>query len=97
MTYQTEFPEMADDTACATLAGRADAWEDTSWANDQCPSFTCDVFVVWCQPEKAEDREFPDMKRFGITDEGRSVLETDDFADVLAFTDDGKRDFEVQA
>lgn len=93
MTYATEFPEMANDTACATMAARSDDWADTSWGCDQCPSFTCDVFVVWCQPANPEDREFPDMKRFGITDEGESVLETDDFADVLAFIDDGKRDF----
>lgn len=93
MTYADEFPDMANDTACATMASRADAWEDTSWGCDMMPSFTCDVFVVWIDREDASQREFPEMKRFGITDEGRSVLVTDDFADVLAFIDDGKRDF----
>lgn len=93
MTYATEFPDMANDTACATMASRADAWEDTSWGCDQSPSFTCDVFVVWCQPERPEDREFPEMKRFAMVCEGESMLETDDFADILAFIDDGKRFF----
>ena len=91
MSYSDDFPNFANDTACATFAGRPDAWEDTSWYNDVCPSFTCDVFVVWCDHENAAERERPEAPRFCITDEGHTVLETEDFGDVLAFIDDGNR------
>lgn len=97
MTYQTEFPDFANDTACAALAGRSDAWEDTSWGAEACPSFTCDVFVVWCDNPVAAEREFPEMARFCITCEGEEMLQSDDWADVLAFIDDGRRDFAAYA
>lgn len=93
MAYATEFPNMGEDTACAAMAADSASWEDTSWGNDQCPSFTCDVFVLWCDHESPAQREFPHNPRFMLTDEGRVVLETDDFADVMAFQNDGKRDF----
>lgn len=92
MTYATEFPDMANDTACAVMAGRADAWEDTSWHNDVCPSFTCDVFRLWVDHEDTAQREVgPDGPRFVMMDEDRTVLETNDWGDVLAYMDEGNR------
>ena len=93
MTYATEFPNMGDDTACAAMAARSEGWEDTSWHNDVCPSFTCDVFVLWCDHEQVAQREYPNAPRFVMTCEDHTYLETEDFSDVLAFMDDGKRDF----
>lgn len=91
-TYATEFPAWADDAECAHMAAR-EGWEDSSWHNDTCPSFTCDVFVLFIDHADRASREFPEAPRFSLTDEGRTVLETDSWADVLAFMDDGKRDF----
>jgi hypothetical protein len=92
MTYATEFrdPDVYKEFAEQLLER---GFEDTSWGNDMMPSFTCDVFVVWVDHAHPEEREFPEMKRFAIHDEGETVLETDAWADVLAFIDDGKRVF----
>jgi len=94
MTYRTEFPDFDDDGAAKIDSLIATgAWEDTSWGVEDCPQITCDVFVLFVDYADVERREWPDMKRFIIQDEGCAVLETDDWADVLAFIDDGKRDF----
>lgn len=92
MTYRTEFPDFTDHEHAAKAMELAFS-DDTSWANDQCPSFTCDVFVLWIDFPERERREFRCNPRFMLTDEGNEVLSTDDWADVVAFVNDGKRDF----
>ena len=89
MSYQTEFPGFEDAPAADWLA--AHGFEDTSWHNDACPSFTCDVFVLWVDFKDPDERERPEQPRYAITDEDREVLATDDWADVRAFVEDGRR------
>lgn len=93
MTYAVEFPAFAADVHCAQMAARADAWEDTSWRNDACPSFTCDVFVLYIDAENRWDREFPQCARFVMKCEDEVYLETENWSDVLAFMDEGERFF----
>lgn len=93
MSYLTEFPEFATDVACAEMAKRSEAWEDTSWHNDVAPSFTCDVFVLWIHHENIMEREYTGGPRYAMHCEDECMLETDTWADVLAFMDEGKRDF----
>lgn len=92
MTYRTEFPDF-DFEVPAMIAANPDAWEDTSWQNDSCPSFTCDVFVLWIDYTDPAKREFPLAPQFSMHCEGESMLETDSWEDVRAFIEDGKRDF----
>lgn len=89
MGWREEFP----DYPAADMPEILDGFEDSSWANDVCPSFTCDVFVLWIDYAERAKREFPDWARFTMTCEGATYLETDDWADVLAFVNDGRRDF----
>lgn len=92
MGYREHFPDFTDHEHAAKAMELAFS-DDTSWGNDQCPSFTCDVFVLWIDYPERERREFRCNPRFMITDEGNEVLSTDDWADVVAFVNDGKRDF----
>jgi|HubBroStandDraft_5_1064220.scaffolds.fasta_scaffold54935_3 hypothetical protein len=89
MTYQTEFPGFEDAPDADWL--QAHGFEDISWRNDTCPSFMCDVFVLWVDFKDPAMREHPETPRYAITDEGREVLATDDWAAVRAFVEDGVR------
>lgn len=89
--YRRAFPDF--DYEIPALVADAEGWEDTSWHNDACPSFTCDVFVLWCDYADPTRREVQGGKRFTMLDEGRAVLETDAWDDVRAFIEDGRRDF----
>lgn len=70
--YQTEFPDFDLDVAIPA------AWNDSSWHNDACPSwyagFTKDghVVKVWVDYADPNDREFPEIDRFGV------VIQTED-------------------
>ena len=66
---------------------------DTSWRNDACPSFDCDVFVLWIDYSDPLLRELPGGPQFVMHDEGVTVLQTDSWDDVRAFVEDGKRHF----
>jgi hypothetical protein len=92
--YRAEFPDLdADGAAKIDALLATGGWEDTSWHNEPCPRLLCDVFELFIDYADASVREFPEAARFSMHDEGRVVLETDDWADVLAFINDGKRDF----
>ena len=96
---RAEFPDY--DTA--TLPPIPDDWEESSWHNDACPSFTASadrlhVFVDYADPAAREFRDGPRFNvrgnMFGIdggdddfTDE---LLNTDDWAEVLRFVADWK-------
>lgn len=85
-----EFP----DYPVASLPDVPADWAETSWHNDVSPSFEapngCRIFIAY--PDKA-DREFPEMPRFCVlapdTEEGsgETVIESDDWAAVLAAVD----------
>ena len=89
MAYSDEFPDF-DPT---TLPAIPPTWTDTSWHNDACPSFFTETgFTVFVDYQKAASREHPETKRFTVlaTPDGQrgnaeSVLDTDDWNEVLAF------------
>jgi hypothetical protein len=89
-TFQTEFPDypVADMPA---LPEHGD-FVDTSWHNDACPSITSDALGlhIWIDFADKSVREFEDGPRFIVARRddgiviGRTVLETDDWDEVLA-------------
>lgn len=71
-----------------------DQFEDSSWHNDTCPKLTRELFsdggrqtqiVVWCDYVDPEKREGGGRHRFDVRFNEKSVLETDDVAELHAF------------
>lgn len=84
MTFATEFP----DFPAADMPALPASFVDCSWKNDTCPSIMSDDLglLIFIDYADASLREFPDSKRFIITNEdGACFLDTDDWAAVLAF------------
>lgn len=91
MKFHTEFP----DYPATEMPGVPEGYGfvETSWHNDMCPSFTSDEIgmTLWIDYPHADDREFPDSKRFVIQSQDHGVetgefsLNTDDWNEVLAF------------
>mgnify|MGYP003134584984 CR=1 FL=1 len=91
-------------TQCVADLKKPDGWENTSYGNDVCPSWSVNGWQIFIDHPKPEHRELgADVKRFSITvqseyGEGEPpVLETDDWENVLAFVavakrEDSKRD-----
>jgi hypothetical protein len=93
LTYLTEFPDFDDAEHCeAAIALGFD--EDTSWHNDSCPSFQCDVFVIWVDFADPAKRELDNGPRFVMQDEGEAVVETDNWDDIVR---EGKRNVPAYA
>lgn len=97
MSYQTEFP----DFPAADMPDIPTTWRDVSWHNDACPCFefmaagpsdsNYQSAIVWIAERDPAAREFQTGKRFYICyregeTETLDVLETDDWAEVLAYT-----------
>lgn len=86
MTYQILFPDY-DDTLPVI-----DGFADSSYGNDTCPSIYSDVLglTIHCDYKDESKRENGGLTRYGVSleDTGESLLETDDFSDVLAFVSD---------
>lgn len=89
MTFREEFP----DYPAGEMPAAPEGFDDTSWHNDACPSFTSDalgltIFVDYPTPE---DREFPDTRRFSVSSQDHGVetsgpcFDTDDWQEVLDF------------
>lgn len=88
--WQMEHPTHAADHMPTIPAG----FEDSSWCNDMCPSFTSEALglVIWVDHSERDKREFPEIERFCVQstdDEGAAKhgpeLRTDDWSEVLAF------------
>ncbi len=91
MAYQTEFPEFIGE-----MPAIPDGWQDSSWRNDTCPSFTLPAVAgvmvqVWIEREAAALRELPESARFHIHVYGcehseplRVPYSGDDWADCVA-------------
>ena len=66
-------------------------WENVSYANDTCPSFLFNNYLIFIDHKNDKKRELQGNKRFHIInndDYGNGVeplLETDNFEDVLEF------------
>ena len=94
MSFKDEFPkEYAISEAIQQLVG-AGFLVDESWHNDMCPKFAVvnrPYHTLWCEPERPEDREFPEGTRYRIDISDRdgqwieTVLETDDVDEVVRF------------
>ena len=83
MKYETEFPDFVG----VEMPRIPEGWEDTSWHNDACPSWTVGglhIFVDHDEPSKRECGS--DSKRFTVcdSDDGDVVVHTDDWQEVLA-------------
>lgn len=91
MSYREEFPDF--DFEVPALVSGSEGWEDISWANDSCPLFECDVFVLGVDYADRTKREFPFGAQFTMQHEGEVMLQTDSWEDVRAFIEDGRRDF----
>lgn len=91
MPYRDEFPDFDFDIP-DVVTGEWD-FEDVSWRHDACPSFVCDVFVLWIDFSDRQRRERPDEPQFVMVCEGETMLSTSAWEDVRAFVEDGKRHF----
>lgn len=77
----------------ATMPAIPDGWTDQSWHNDACPCFNTGrglvVFVDYADASLREIQE--DYPRFSVQadpevhDHNESLLETDDWSEVLAY------------
>lgn len=86
--YTEEFPDFLPSFLPSPLPT---VWEDTSWHNDACPSWSTPrgyhVFVDFPTPS---ERELPESKRFTVCDidTGEVFLHTDVWEEVLFHCDD---------
>lgn len=90
MAYRDEFPDFDFDVP--EIVTGAWNFEDTSWRQDVCPSFQCDVVTLWIDYADPQKRERPEGPRFVITSEGETMMEGDDWSWVVAYVEDGRRD-----
>lgn len=92
MSYISEFPDFPA-TDMPTIPAK---WEDISWHNDSCPSFECKEhgFRLWVEYADEAKRDFKGGKRFSLYplneegEQGESLLDTDDWAEMLALMND---------
>ena len=82
--YLQEFPEFGP-MDVKIPAG----FEDSSWHNDVCPSFSKDLFNgqvlrLWIERKCADDREYPELPRFSVALHDFDAA----FLDTLATSDD---------
>lgn len=87
-TYTTEFPDFDP----ATMPDVPDTWEDVSWHNDNCPSFMIgDHLLVFVDHVDPAQRLNPETRyqvmplTAGQYDGADSLMDSDDWAEVLAF------------
>ena len=89
MTYQKEFPDFVLDV---TLP---EGFEDTSWHNDVCPSFTDTArkLILWIDYADPDLREFPENHNRFLLDQltdmedistAKQLIKTADWSEVLA-------------
>lgn len=91
MTFQVEFP----DYPAADMPAIPEGFADSSWHNNAAPSFENKGLglSIWIDFKDVALREFEDGKRFivhpldaeGCFTQDDPILETDDWAEVLAF------------
>jgi hypothetical protein len=89
MTYKTEFPDFPDKDMPEIPAG----FEDSSWHNDTCPSFSNPHLLIWIDYLDPEQREWPGKyprfnvqpMRNGIEITGDGGLMTDSWEAVLEY------------
>ncbi|WP_315922099.1 hypothetical protein [Mesorhizobium sp. SP-1A] len=92
--YKKEFPDFELDVAIP------EGFEDVSWGNDGCPSFLHKELDVLLYVDYADTskREHEDTVRFSLittedgmlTENREDLLDTDDFAEVLAKIEERK-------
>jgi len=72
-------------------------WQDTSWLQDGCPSFSHKELHIWVDAKNPKDRDNQDTKRYAIHETyeiasgwGDVLIETDSFEAVLKFVEKWK-------
>lgn len=99
MTFQTEFPDMPAADMPAIPAG----FEDTSWHNDTCPSYSNAHYQIFIDYVDPAEREMSCNPRFIIVPMQHGVeitadsLGTDDWNAVLAFLAERTRVLDILA
>ena len=80
MTYKTEFPDFEPPAIPVN-------WIDQSWHNDVCPSWSVGAFRVWIDYADPNQREYPDVPRFRVTDDevAEILFSSDAWGDILSF------------
>lgn len=73
-------------------------WKSTTWRNDACPSYTHNGLRIWVDYVDVNMRECPTPERFAVVphtedgdNAGLSLLETNDWDEVLRFVENHKR------
>jgi hypothetical protein len=88
MNWRDEFPDYSP----AEMPAIPPGFDDTSWRNNVCPSFTSDPLglTLWIDYAAPAEREFPTWPRYRLESQEAGVevsgfyLESDDFALILA-------------
>lgn len=94
MTYQKEFPDFPPDDMPALPEG----FEDTSWHQDICPSYSDGMTLIYIDYRDFALREFEGTyprfnvqpMRDGIEVTGDGGLQTDDWEEVLAYIENAR-------
>ncbi len=87
MNYQDTFFNQ-----CLADLEKPEGWNNSSWHNDACPSWSVNGWQIFIDHPEPDRRELgPDIKRFSVVLESEygegepSVLETDAWTEVLTF------------
>jgi hypothetical protein len=88
MRLKTAFPYFDETTLPAIPTG----WRDISWRDDACPSFDAGSATVYVDHADPRWRRYPESKRFIVQGSGSVLLETDDWAAVIALCERRKRE-----
>jgi len=72
-----------------------ESWDNTSWGNDGCPSFSHKGLHIWVDHVDPEERENVDTTRYAIhldydtaCSGGDVLIKTDDFDELVQFVND---------
>lgn len=91
-TLESEFDGSLYSNSLKRLLETDKHWEDTSWHNDTCPSFS-NEFVglrLWVEANDVEQREYDDMSKYSLVtinedfEQIEVILETENLDEVIA-------------
>lgn len=80
MDWRTEFPDYPANEMPVIPTG----FNDTSWKNDACPSFSNGKLIIWVDYPNEADREVSGFGRYTVSGNGPE-FSTDSWGAVLKF------------